>query len=164
METPQQNKENAGDVLLQWTGKPYAVHERTKDWYVKAGVVTVLVGVYAVLTASWTFAIVILLAAGVFYLLRDHEPREQTIEILRGGIRLQGVFRHWKSFKGFFLKITPNHTELHVLPISWREYPIMLHTGNADVREIRRIVSEHIPQLSDREESLLDSFIRFCKL
>ena len=165
MSTLTQNTAPAeGESLLSWSARPYHVHDRDSGWYIRAGIAAALIAVYAVVTASWTFAIVILLGCGLYFLLRNHEPAPRTIEIFEGGVRFEGRFWDWKTFKGFFLKTTPAYTSLHILPASKSGPMIVLQTGDADVKAIRETLSIYIAQLSDAEESLLDSFIRFCKL
>jgi hypothetical protein len=162
--TPTPPEKGEARLLLQWTAKPYHVHERSQTWYMWAGIAAVVLAVFAILTGSWTFAVVILLSAGVYFLLRNHEPAEQTMEIFEDGVRCKGTYWHWKDFKGFFLKTTPLFTELHLVPAQKRSMAVVMQTGDTDLRALRETLNERLTQLSDAEESVLDTFIRLSKL
>lgn len=153
-----------GELLLEWSARPYHVHERSERWYKAAGTVAVLIALYAILTGAWSFAIVILLSVAMYVLVHGHEPKEQSIALYDQGVFFRGRFTDWHDYKGFFLKKTPQYTELHLVPANRRMPRIALQTGAVDPQMIRQTLSVYVPQLSDAEESVLDMIIRSSKL
>ena len=149
--------------VLTWDAPSRPTVERTKRWYVIAAVVVAVVVVYAVVTASWTLAVVSVLAGGMYYLVHDHAPGVSHIELHDSGVLYDGEFTRWDQFVGFWFVPTPGYVELRFVPKRGAKR-VVIQLGTLDPAQLRMILGQRIPELVHKRESMIDIFIRICKL
>ena len=149
--------------LLMWTAPTKVIQERGRQWYLIGGIIVIVGASYGILTGSWSFAVVALLCGAVYVLLHGHVPAPSTIALTEYGIYFQGYFTSYNDLKSFWLFSTPLATELHIAR-KGRGKEITILTGGMDPALIQGILSRFVPEDSDRNEHLLDAFIRICKL
>ncbi len=149
--------------VLAWDGLSRPAIERTKRWYVTAAVVVVLAAVYGIFSGSWSFAIVSVLAGGMYALVHDHAPATSHIELHDSGVLLDGEFLRWDQLAGFWFLHTRDYTELRLVPHGARAR-LVIQTGTLDLGQLRMILGQRLPEMKHARESLIDIFIRVCKL
>lgn len=120
--------------------------------------------VYGILSGSWTFTIVILLCGAMYYLIRDHVPPLKTITLTDRGVLLEDAFTRWEDIQGFWFLETPAYTEMHFVPKTKGRPDILIQTNDQDLTALRMLLSPYSAELKDKQESLLDAFIRTAKL
>lgn len=147
--------------VLSWQAPTRATHDRSRRWYISAGIVVVAAAAYGIFTGSWSFAIVAVLAGGMYTLIHDHEAPLSTIELFDGGVRMDGRFVRWDELSGFWILTTREYTELRLLG---KRVRMVIHTGDQDVAQLRMILGQRIPELTHMKESIIDILLRICKL
>src|SRR3989344_6428363 len=150
--------------ILAWAAPALPVHERSKGWYIKGGVIALLLIAWGIISGSWTFSVVIVLCAGLYFLIRSHTPEAKPFIIAYQGVSFDGIFTQWDNLKNFRLLQTPTYTELTITQKARRSPTIHIQTGMVDPQLIRMALSQFLPEDSDHEEGLLDIIIRICKL
>lgn len=150
-------------VLATWHAPVHATVERDKRWYIIGGGVTILLAIYAIFTGAWTFAIVVLLCAGMYILTHDHKFGEETATVTSTGVQIDQRFLRWEDMQGFWFLYTQTYTELHIVATR-RQPEMVIQTGTQDVQSLRKALSEHTTELTEKREHLLDAIIRLCKL
>ncbi len=160
-ETPADTQQK---VLGSWQAPVLPRHERSARWYAIGGAVVVIAAAYGIFIESWPFAIVALLCGAMYYLMRDHVPPLKTITLLEGGVLLEQAFTRWEELKGFWILETPGYTELHFVHTQKRTSDIVIQTSGQNLSDLRVLIGTYIPELTDKKEGLLDTFIRIIKL
>lgn len=150
--------------LLQWTAPVQPIVVRTQKWYVTGGVIVLAVAAYGILTNSWPLAVVSVLCGAMYFLLRDHKPRETTFTLYETGALYDGQFYRWDAFEGFWILITPTYNELHLCYPSKRKNDVIVQMTTLPPEETRLAIGSFLRELSDRKESLVDIFSRLAKL
>lgn len=156
--------ENRLTPILAWAAPLGPAHERSSGWYIKGGIVAILLIAWGIISGSWTFSVVIVLCAGLYFLIRSHTPGAKPFIIAHQGISFDGTFMPWDNLKNFWLLQTPTCTELFIAPKARRARTIRIQTGQVDPQLIRIALSQFISEDVDHEEGLLDIIIRICKL
>jgi len=151
-------------VLMTWQASVIPKHTRTKKWYTIAGTIVLFFAVYGIMTASWAFTIVVILCAGMYYLIRDHVPPLKTMTITNKGVQLEDKFIRWEDINGFWILSTPEYSELHFIPKIARKSDILIQTGDQDLQILRTTIGSFIPELTEKRESFLDALLRTAKL
>lgn len=164
METPTSSITARQEILAQWQAPILHKHERSQRWYAIAGGVVLLCAVYGILTGAWSFSLVALLSAAVYYIMRDHVPPLKTMILSDKGVFLEQNFTRWEELQGFWFLVTPEYTELHFVPLQKHSSDIMIQTGGQDINDLRVLIGTHIPELKDKQESFLDALLRTAKL
>lgn len=149
--------------LFQWTAPVQPVIERGQRWYVIGGVTVLAIAAYGIITNSWPTAVVSILCGAMYFLLRDHKPRNTGCALYETGVMYDGTFHRWDSFAGFWILETPGYTELHLsYPKAKRDVVIQM-TGIAP-DDMRLACGAFLKELTDKKESLIDIFTRIAKL
>jgi hypothetical protein len=163
METPATPFEKPKNVPLQWTAPRHPHHERTKTWYIGMGAFVALCLAYALWTAGWSFAVVIVLI-GVAYAGLHRTPAAMgTLRIDEEGCTWDGTLIPWERLKDFWILRLPEYNEVH---IARRRgiLEIIVQTGDIGVPELRATLSQFLPERPDQAERLIDRIIRLTKL
>lgn len=155
----------AGEIPeLQWSAPVRAAHERSTRWYLICGGVVCAIAAYGLLAGAWSVALVAVLCGAMYFLVRSHQFPDSTMTITERGAKLDDTFMPWTESRGFWIMITPEYGELHVVPNQTRTKELVIQTGAQDLVLLRETLQRHIPALSDKQERLVDAFIRICKL
>ena len=107
--------------MLSWEGLPRPAVQRSRRWYITTGVVVLLAAAYGIFTGSWSFAIVCVLAGGMYSLIHDHQPSPISIALYDSGVMFNGDFIRWDQLQGFWFLRTPSYTELRLVPLTPRK-------------------------------------------
>lgn len=150
--------------MLTWTAPKLPHVERSHRWYSVAGSIVVGIAAYGILTGAWTVSLVAILCGVLYVLLRGHVPADSTITLSETGVLLDQAQRRWDELQGFWILPLPTYTEIHFTPKRSFTPELIIQTGNMDVTTLREFLHPHLPELAERQESILDTFIRICKL
>ena len=149
---------------LTWSAPTMHDHERSPRWYAAAGIFVLVCTVDGILTGAWTFAMVMLLTAGVYFLVHRHPVPIRTISLTPQGVLFGDIFTQWSDCAGFWIVQTPLGDELHILRTRGWDREIHIHTGPMSLDRLRPFLGRFLTEKSDRSERLVDKIIRFCKL
>jgi len=149
-------------ILISWTAPERPPHARGKRWYLLAGLIAVLFLAYALYTQAWTFAVVIVLLAVIYGLIHGKPPIKHTVQISNQGLQWDKHLYAWSDFNNFWMLQGQGYVELHID----RKGPgqLIVQTGDCIPADIASALSQFIPPIFDRRESILDYIIRICKL
>lgn len=152
------------EILMLWQAPIMPNHARSQRWYLIAGILALTLIAYAILTGAWTFAIVVLLSSGMYFLLRDHKHPKETIAITSSGVQVRSRFLRWQDIGGYWLVYAADYTELHFTPKDPKARDLKIQTGDQSIADLKTVLNGFVPELTDKHESLIDFFIRICKL
>ncbi len=152
------------ETLLTWQAPIMPNHERTQRWYIVAGISVIAMIAYGILSGAWSFAIVMMLCAGLYFALRDHKHGNETIQITTLGVTIRSRFLRWEDISGYWLLDTPEYSELHITPKDTRVHELKIQTGNQPRGTLKDVLNQFVPELTNAHESLIDFCIRICKL
>ena len=103
----QQTPANQGDEIMSWQVPEYEKHERSKSWYILAGVIGLLFLVYAVYTKNFLFAVIIIVVALIIILHDSREPNLVKVNITDEGIIVGRKFYDYDEIKNFSIVYKP---------------------------------------------------------
>ncbi len=149
--------------VRSWDAPTHPSYERTKRWYITAGIVVFIAATWGIFTGSWPFAIVCVLAGGMYALIHDHKHADTHIELHDSGVLLGGTFTRWDELSGFWILQTPQYSELRFVERRPR-MRMIIQTGTQDLAQLRMILGQRLPELTQMKESILDILLRLCKL
>lgn len=149
--------------VLSWSAPTRPSVQRTKRWYVVAGIVVFAAAAYGIFSGSWSLAVVSVLAGGMYALIHDHKHADVKIELHDSGVLLDGTFTRWDELRGFWILHTSDYDELRFVQKKPR-MRMVIQTGTNKPNDLRMILGQRLPELTGMKESLVDIFIRICKL
>lgn len=151
-------------ALITWNAPVTPHHRRTKRWYIIAAVIIALCVAYGWYVDSIPFAVVAVLVGVIYALLHKHAPPDRTIVLTSEGVTLGRRMAEWSDLAGFWILHTSEYDELHFVSRKPRTADLVIQTGTQSTETLRAILQTRLPELTDRKERILDTFIRICKL
>ena len=103
--------EKTENTDLSWDIPEYVKHNRGKKWFISAIAVAVLLFIFAIFTANFLFAVIIVISSAVIYLNEIREPNRINFSIIPQGIVIGRKFYEYNQFKDFSILYKP-HEEL----------------------------------------------------
>lgn len=165
---PKTKKENQkhGKILASWTFQEFIKYQRNIGWYIITSLVSIGLLIWAILTANFLFALIIILAAIIVILHRRREPSEIAFQITEDGIKIGSKFYEWEDLKNFWIIYEP--PEVKSLYINSRNPltpALSVPIGDKNPVEIRRILLDYIEEdLTKKDESATDQLEKWMKL
>lgn len=159
-----QTKTNQRNMLLQWSAPVRTNPVRSEKWYLTGGLLCATLVTYGILTAAWSLSLVFAFVPALYFLSRNQDHKDHSIQLLEDGIEFDGVFRPYSDFREFWILQGPGYYELHIAPVKQWKPEIVIQTGVEDPFHVRDVLGAFLPQIAHQKERILDAFIRFCKL
>jgi hypothetical protein len=155
-----------GKIMCAWQVDEYPNHERSRFWYVVGAIIGVALIIYAIATANFLFAVIILMS-GIIMLLSTFQPPDKTVvAIATSGIIIGGAFYNYKDIKNFSIVYEP--PEIKNLYVDFQQpwQPLVsIPLEDTDPNQVRDCLLPFCLENLDRtEETLTDVVRRVYKL
>ncbi len=162
--TPEEkNAFNQG--IFSWTAHLYRYHEKTKRWYISAGLFMLILIGYAIYTEAYTFAVALLAYCYVYVYFHSKEPNTEKIIISEIGIKEGKHYYPYSSIKHFWIIYHPPFVkQLHIMTNKRVMPEVVIQLEDQDPAELRNYLCHQIPELEGKEEGFVDTLIRTLKL
>lgn len=165
--TPVDNStENLKKSLAEWSFPEFVKYERTRGWYIIAGVIIAAGLVYSVWTANFPFALIILMVVVVYYMHFVRTPEEVQFAIFDNGLQVGHRFIKWRELKKFWILYDP--PEVKKLYFSYkssiRPY-LSIPLDKQNPIELRKMLSKCLEEdLEQEEEPASEQWGKILKL
>lgn len=155
-----------GSPAFQWMVREYERHERDRRWVMVTGAAGLLLIAYALLSANYLFAIIIILFAIILYLQELRTPLEIPFAITDTGIIIGKRWYSYNEINNFWIIYNPPEVKnLYISPNSLINHRIQIPLSDFDPGPIRDFLNQYIKEdLEQEEEPLSDRFGRLMKL
>jgi len=159
-------KINYGTTVLTWRAPEYLEHERDEKWMMGAAVVALTLIAWGIWQDTYTFVVIILLLGGLYFLTHNHTPKEIDINLTTSGIFADGRFYPYTSIESFWILYFPEKKlkTLNILMKSGITKEMTFQLAEQDPSEVRSFLSNHLFELEDRTETIIEKIIRVLKL
>lgn len=157
---------DAGDELISWETWNFPKHERSKTWYLIAAVIGVALIVYAILTANFLFAIIILMMGIVVLINNLRQPERIMVYITTLGVVVGNEFHSYKEIKDFSIVYEPPEIKILYLDFVSAWHPlIVIPLEDINPNEVRSCLLPYAFENIEREEEALTDLVgRLYKL
>lgn len=161
----QERMAEAQDVFV-WEAPAYERHERGSRWYLVMGGVALLLVIYAVWTANFLFAFLVLLAAIVLVLAGNEPSPDVLVQVGHNGIVWDGEYLPFEQVKQFAIIYQPPEVKvLYVQPRSYLQPRLRIHLGEQDPVILRNHLKQYATEdLALRDEHASDILARLFRL
>ncbi len=151
---------------MVWEIPEYREHERGKRWYIVAIAIGALLLLYAMLTANFLFAIILVLAILITAMHDRRKAPEVTFEIAGNGINIGEAHYPYNRFKSFWMYYEPDEAKTLFFEFKSGIRPrLSIPLQNKNPIRVRSILLAHLPEDVEREnEPLSEQLTRLLKL
>lgn len=152
--------------LFVWEAPAYERQERGPRWYLAMIVVAMGFVGYAIWTANYLFAFIILILAIVLVLAGNEKPKRILIQIGQNGIVINGDFVSFDDIRHFAIVYQPPMVKvLYIYPRGTAFRRHRLYLGEQNPVEIREFLRQYLEEDLDlREEHFSDILGKLLKL
>ncbi|MBI2484744.1 hypothetical protein HYW18_01170 [Candidatus Uhrbacteria bacterium] len=153
-------------ILLEWEVPEYQHYDRSRRWYVWFGIaLAVLVG-YAIFTANFTFAIILVMGGIIMFLSTGREPAKVPFAVTPAGFLIGEHFHPYHEFRNFAILYNPPHVKSLYLTSDKRFRPVVtISLQDMDPNTVRETLMGYLPEdLNRTEETLTEMVARVAKL
>lgn len=92
---------------ISWSFPEHEKYERSRRWYIVAGIIAALLFAYALLNSNWLFALIIVMVIMIIFINHHSEPRQIEFTLDHDGMRLGGKQYKYKEIKNFWIIYEP---------------------------------------------------------
>ena len=155
-----------GTALVSWEVDEYPHHERSRRWYLIAGAISLALIIYAIMTANFLFALIILMVDIIFILMIFKKPDRLAVVLTNTGMLVGEAYYAYSSMRDFSLLYEPPQIKTLYIDFysPWRPM-LSLPIEETDPNIIREILLNFCEEnLHRNEETLTDILRRLYKL
>lgn len=155
-----------GKTLAEWKIPEYIKYDRTFGWYVVIGGVGAVLLVYALWTANFLFALLIVITAVIIYQTHRRQPRELDFKITEDGLEIGERFYAYKNLKKFWIIYEPPEVKtLYFETQRWLHPELSIFLKNMNPVTVRKILLKYLEEdLEQEDESSADKLSRLLKI
>ncbi len=151
--------------VISWNTPQYIYFEKGPIWKVIAIIFILMLFAYGVFSSAWTFSLVILVAAIVYYIISMEEPKIITVSILESGIKVASKLYSFTQIKEFWIIHSSQHiTTLHFIVKGDLIGEIKLPLTSQSATFVKEFLITKIPEVKNKKESMFDIISRLLKL
>lgn len=155
-----------GRVVYQWTINEYEKGNRSRRWLIVMSVLGVAMVAFAIATANYLFALIIILFGIVLYLHELQEPLTVPFALTDVGIILGKKFYRYSEIKTFWIIYNPPLSKtLYFSLDNLIRHRLQVPLLDYDPRPIRDHLAQFMEEdLDQEEEPLTDQWARLLGL
>jgi len=143
-----------------WEAFEYEKKEKSKTWFIIPAIIAIGLGILGILTDSYLFTILVILAFLTFYIYANKPPRMIKFKIDGKGIEIDNRFHEFDSLRSFWIFYDPPLEKTLSIRSKKTFFPYV-HIPLADEKpaEIRKFLLKFLPEKRHRE-SIIDIWMK----
>lgn len=157
---------NTGQIVLRWMFREPKAAERSRTWWVWAGIIGVALVTYAVATANFLFALLLILFAFIF--IGETKKSARTIEcrLTATGVVVGKKFWRWSELGSFWIAYQPPVvTSLYLVPKRVLDPRVTIPLEKTNPLKVRDHLGKYVKEDLEREdEPTSETLTRLLKL
>ena len=152
---------------ITWQIKDYEHKGHDKKWYIIAGLIALILIAYSIFTHNYLFALLILMAAVLIYVLDQEEPMLIDLTISGSGIHLGQKTITYERLKDFAVVFRPNDNirNLYFDYKNTARHRLSFPLNGTDPLILRRFLLKYLPENLERTDApLSEGLAKMLKL
>lgn len=157
---------DAGHVQVSWETWEYPPHERSLLWFIVAGILGAALLVYAIISANYLFAIIVLMMGVILLVNGLRHPDRVDVHITDQGVVVGDVFYGFGVIKDFSIIYEPPDVKVLYIDFNNMWQPLLaVPLEDIDPNAVRDSLLPYVfENLRREEETLTDTIRRLYKL
>ena len=153
--------------IIEWVVPEFQAHFRTKNWYIGAISIALILLIISFFTSNFLFAVIIIITTLIMILKDGQEPEKIKVKISGEGILVGQRFYDYDEFSHFYIIYKPSqqiknlYFEFHT---SWHP-KLIIPLENMNPLTIRENLVKYLTENPEKNNlSLSEEFGRFFKI
>jgi hypothetical protein len=167
MSKKNKNHQNGSQDVFSWKVPEYDRPARSRNWYIIAGILAVLIIGYAVWDKNYIFALFMLIAAVIVMFFDKNDAQLLDVIIDRKGLKIGSSFYEINELKDFFIIYRPEEgiKNLYFHFKSAIRHRLSIPLVNTDPVAIRGFLRRYLQEDLDKtNQPLSESLSKLLKL
>lgn len=131
---------------ITWSTPEYEHKERSADWYIALGIITISASVAAFLLGNILFGFFILIGAFTLAMYSMRTPEEMFVEINNHGIVINDRIYTYNSLESFWVEGYDTEPKIIIQSEKTLMPYIVIPLGGVDPEEVREYLLEHLEE------------------
>ncbi|MEA3272422.1 MAG: DUF5673 domain-containing protein [Patescibacteria group bacterium] len=148
-----------GKILASWEMQDFDKYKKSILWYVIAVIAGMSMLVYAIFTANFLFAVIVLMFAIIILLHDLRSPRKIKCGITESGILLGERIYKWSEFENFWILYEPPELKNLYLELKGVRPRITVSLEKQNPNRIREILNKYLMEELEREDEPLTEYV-----
>jgi hypothetical protein len=163
---PEMPNEQETNLEIHWEVDDSKRYRRGRTWYVVMTLIGLGLLMYAVISANFLFALLILMFALVIYLTSMKGAENIHVSVTIDGIQVENEFIPYREIKRYWFVYDPPEVKNLYLDFKSVTKPLMsLPIMDQNPNQIRDLIGQYLPEdFSEDEEPFMDFLGRILKL
>lgn len=152
---------------ISWQIPEHDYYKRGWKWYLMASIIAVALIVYAILTANYTFIIIIVIGSALIFFTYDREPNMINFSLEEEGVVFNNRFYDYDEIKNFSVIYKPkeNIKKLYFILNNNLKPRLSVSLEDQDPVTIRNFLLEYLDEDLDRKnEPISEAISKILKL
>lgn len=157
---------NYSTEYMGWDILEYPKYDRGRIWYIGMGVFGVGLLIYAVISANFLFALIIIMFALVTYLSSVSEPKKIKFALTDNGILVGRSFYMYRDLSRFWFIYEPPEVKSLYLEFKNALRPrVTIDLGNVNPNQVRQVLANFVREdFNEDDEPFADFVGRVLKI
>lgn len=153
-------------TLISWKIQEFEKHQKSRLWYIGAGIVMLVFLIYCVKTANFLFAVILLMAAVIVIIYDLRETEEVEFAITSAGIQFGDRIYPYDEFGRFWIVYEPSEVKKLYLEFTSAVRPrLAIPLNDEDPNKIRETLLNYVHEdLEEKDEPVTDYLGRVLKI
>jgi len=130
---------------LEWTAPGRPFQKRTKQFYLTALLIMLLLEIILFLFSQYLLMVVIVSLVFVGFALASVPPKDFNYRISTEGIMIEDRFFLWKELYDFYFKKVDGVETVHVRTVAYLPGELILTLGNLEKDEVKKALFPYLP-------------------
>lgn len=104
------------------------------------------------------------MSVALYWFMHRHAPKERHIALYDWGFVLDEKEVQWEDCTGYWFLEGPGYHQLHIEHTKRVVGDFVIQTANIHPEEIHKVLDRFLNQMEDKQERLLDTISRICKI
>ncbi|MFH1866869.1 MAG: hypothetical protein ABIJ81_02180 [Patescibacteria group bacterium] len=144
---------NLGAKLLGWRFPEVRAIERSRGWWIFAGLIVLILLIYALKSLNFLFAVIIIIGVVIIWLDSRKKPALLDFAIHQQGITIAKRFWTWRELDHFWIAYRPPEvTSLYIQPKGVINPRLSVPLEKTNPLEVREILTKYLTENLERED------------
>jgi hypothetical protein len=155
-----ESERNIGEIFHSWEAPEFEAYEKSRNWYIAAGLFIFIMVAYAIFTNGPIMAVTFILIGIVGFIYSQKDPRTVTFSITSKGVLADKQFYLYENIFSFWIFYEPTHTKVISLHTKASVLPFVhIPIENEDPVKLRELLMQNIPEIK-QDQSLINTIER----
>ena len=132
--------------MINWEASEYTYKKKTVDWYVALGIIAISISTASFILGNTLFAVLVIIGTGTLVMYSARKPSSIHVELNSRGVLIDDLIHPYNTLESFWVEEYGKEPKIIIQSKKMFMPYIMIPIGNADPKEIREFLYEHLDE------------------